>query len=72
MGEYDFAKRLRLKLKADEVFKKAFSLSNTDEENEDETYEESFNATSVSLWKTDVEDKSCKSWRKVKEFPLFP
>jgi hypothetical protein len=61
-----------LKLKADEVFKKAFSLSNTDEENEDETYEESFNATSVSLWKTDVEDKSCKSWRKVKEFPLFP
>jgi len=71
-GDDSQGERLRLKLKADEVFKKAFSLSNTDEENEDETYEESFNATSVSLWKTDVEDKSCKSWRKVKEFPLFP
>ena len=56
---------------ADEVFRKAFSLFNTDEENEDENFTgEAFEATSVSLWKTDVEDKSCKSWRKIKEFPL--
>ena len=55
--------RLRLKSKADEVFKNA-------SETLDEAHAEAFTPTSVSLWKTDVEDKSCKSWRKVKEFPL--
>ena len=54
--------QVRLTTKADEVFPKAFSLFNTDEENEDENFTgEAFEATSVSLWKADVEDKSCKS-----------
>ena len=70
-GDYSRSERVRLTTKADEVFRKAFSLFNTDEENEDENFTgEAFEATSVSLWKTDVEDKSCKSWRKIKEFPL--
>jgi hypothetical protein len=70
-GDYSRSERLRLATKADEVFRKAFSLFNTDEENDDENFTgEAFEATSVSLWKTDVEDKSCKSWRKIKEFPL--
>ncbi len=70
-GDYSRSERLRLTTKADEVFRKAFSLFNTDEENDDENFTgEAFEATSVSLWKTDVEDKSCKSWRKIKEFPL--
>ena len=70
-GDYSRSERVRLTTKADEVFRKAFSLFNTDEENEDENFTgEAFEATSVSLWKTDVEDKSCKSWRKFKEFPL--
>ena len=70
-GDYSRSERLRLTTKADEVFRKSFSLFNTDEENDDENFTgEAFEATSVSLWKTDVEDKSCKSWRKIKEFPL--
>ena len=70
-GDYSRSERVRLTTKADEVFRKAFSLFNTDEENDDANFTgEAFEATSVSLWKTDVEDKSCKSWRKIKEFPL--
>ena len=47
-------KRTRLTTKADEVFRKAFSLFNTDEENEDENFTGKRLTTSVSLWKTDA------------------
>lgn len=65
-GDESKVDRIKLMIEANDEFRRG-TLSSSDSEDEEEEF---FVARSISLWKTDVGDTSCKSWVKVKEFPL--